>query len=518
MLRIKSDWPILALALLFTAKAFFLAFWVTPLWDIPDEIGHYAYTEDIASGRGFPLLGTANISAEINTNVTGVPSPSSDNWIAQHPPIYYLVAAIPLKITTILSDNQDLRFRSPRIVAALAGGLVLIVLYQTLLFLSVDRRTATAVAAATGFVPMFSHLASGTNHDVPLFLFCALVAKYFSRYIVDRQISDAYLCAFWLAVAASTKMTALVLLAPIVAILVFEIDGNLGRIFNRAVILTLIAISLPSIWLARNIWYFGDPFTTSVDLSAAPGQSTTSLSFFEFMRTYPAIEHFVVNFFGLFGWIGTGKGAVSWFQINGLPLTAYSVIFCGFSIIVAVGATLSLAQRPMPALPAPGPVINYFWKFYDSLAPTSRIAYSALILIGAAVAAAVVLVLTQSPNTSYVIAIGAMALMYAAVISLFTIVSGRQPNDVRLFSYCVLTAGFFAIVLVEQIYSLSNALGQLRASHGRYMYPVIPFLVLAFGMLTKRSRALGAVSILVVLIMAYFEIETFIVQVVPFYE
>lgn len=518
MLRIKSDWPILALALLFTAKAFFLAFWVTPLWDIPDEIGHYAYTEDIASGRGFPLLGTANISAEINTNVTGVPSPSSDNWIAQHPPIYYLVAAIPLKITTILSDNQDLRFRSPRIVAALAGGLVLIVLYQTLLFLSVDRRTATAVAAATGFVPMFSHLASGTNHDVPLFLFCALVAKYFSRYIVDRQISDAYLCAFWLAVAASTKLTALVLLPPLVAILIFEIDGNSSRIFSQAMGLVLVAISLPSIWLARNIWYFGNPFTTSVDFSSTPGQSAAPLSFLEFMRVNPAIEHFVVNFFGLFGWIGTGKGTVVWFQINGLPLTAYSVIFCGFAIIIAAGALLSLMQSPMPALPETGPIINYFWKFYDRLAPTSRIAYSGSILIGSAVAAVIVLALTQSPNTSDIRAIGAMALMFAAVISLFTIVSGRQPNDVRLFSYCVLTAGFFSVVLVEQIYSVSNVLGQLRATHGRYMYPVIPLLILAFGMVAKRFRALGVVSIVTVLLMAHFEIETFIMQVVPFYE
>ncbi|RWQ25278.1 glycosyltransferase family 39 protein [Mesorhizobium sp.] len=518
MLSIKSDWPILALALLFTAKAFFLAFWITPLWDIPDEIGHYAYAEDIASGRGLPLLGTANISAEINTNVTGVPTASSDNWIAQHPPIYYLIAAIPLKITTIFSDSQDLRFRSPRIVAALAGGLVLIVLYQTLLFLSVDRRTATAVAAAIGFVPMFSHLASGTNHDVPLFLFCALVAKYFSRYIVDRQISDAYLCAFWLAVAASTKMTALVLLAPIVAILVFEIDGNTRRIFIHAAGLILVTISLPSMWLARNIWYFGNPFTTAIDLSSTPNRSITSPSFFEFMRTYPAIEHFVVNFFGLFGWIGTGKGAVTWFQIGGLPLVAYSVIFCGFAMVIAVGASLNLMQKPMPALPEAGQAINYFWTFYDRLKPISRIAYSGSILIAAAAAAVIVLALTQPPSVSYIRAIGAMALMYAAVVSLFAIVSGRQPNPTRLFSYCALTAGFFAIVLVEQIYSVSNVLGTLRATHGRYMYPVIPFLVLALGMLTKRFRILGVVSIVTVLLMSHFEIETFIVQVVPFYE
>jgi len=87
------------ISLLFAMKAFYLAFWVTPLWDIPDETGHLAYVRDIAEGRGIPLLGTAKIDADIMRHVTKNPNAKPVlNWIAQHPPIYHIISAVPYKI------------------------------------------------------------------------------------------------------------------------------------------------------------------------------------------------------------------------------------------------------------------------------------------------------------------------------------------------------------------------------------------------------------------------------------
>jgi len=67
----KCVYPI---ALLFFLKAIVLAFWITPLWDIPDEFAHFAYARDIALGKGIPLLGEAKIDADILIPA-GIPRP-----------------------------------------------------------------------------------------------------------------------------------------------------------------------------------------------------------------------------------------------------------------------------------------------------------------------------------------------------------------------------------------------------------------------------------------------------------
>lgn len=515
-ISIKNDWPIICMAALFIIKAIYLAFFVTPLWDIPDETGHYAYAEDLAYGRGLPLLGKAEISSEVNSSVAGEYSPASGNWIAQHPPLYYGLAAIPLKIASLISENQDFRFRAPRIISAIAGGVALIVLYRTLIFLSLDRRFATAIASAIGFVPMFSHLASGTNHDVSLFLFCSLVAHSFIKYMTNRQLSDAYICAFWLMVATSTKLTALVLLAPVVAILIFEIDGCIKRIVKHAIGIMLVALSLPAGWFARNIWHFGNPFTTAV--GQVPMPNGVKPSFWQFMHDNPVMEHFILNFFGLFGWIGTGNGEVEWFQIYGFPLAGYSLIFLGFSVVISFGASIYLFNPPMAAFPSKrGPLINYFWIGYEQLCTWRRARYAAAVVVAMATTSFVLLWKTHPQSTDGIRAIAAISLIYAASISFFLIISGRQSEDKRMFAYSVLIFGFFSLILVREVYSVSNVLGQMRATHGRYIYPALPLLIIALGILATRCKSIGFAAIAAVTLMVILEFQTFSTQVIPFY-
>ncbi|MHA6689580.1 ArnT family glycosyltransferase [Devosia sp. A449] len=515
-MTVKADWPIICLAILFLIKATYLAFLVTPLWDVPDEIGHYAYAEDLAYGRGIPLLGEAKISSEINSNVFGVPRSASDNWIAQHPPAYYILAAIPIKVVSWFSDSQELRFRAPRIVTAIAGGLAIIVLYQTLKFLSLGRVFATAMASAIGFVPMFSHMASGTSHDVPLFLFSALAAHSFAKYIIGRQVLDAYICAIWLAIAVSTKITALVLLAPVLAILIFELDGPIGRIIKHATGITLTALALPGLWFARNIWYFHNPFATSV--GQVPVPVGTKPSFWQFMQDNPVIEHFVLNFFGLFGWIGTGNGEVAWFQIHGVPLLGFSLIYLGVASIMAVGASIYLFSRPLSALPTSGaPLINYFWVAYDVTVKGRRQFFATAIAASLIMLSLVLIYKSQPQNMNYIRSVASVFLVFAAAVSLFIIISGRQSEQKRLFAYCVLIFGFFAFILVREIYSVSNILGQMRATHGRYIYPVAPMVILAVGILVTRSKMIGYASVAAVASMAILGFLTFATQVIPFY-
>ena len=66
----KSMRPLFfALAALFFLKYAAFALYVTPFWDVPDEVGHYSYVSDLSHGH-YPLLGEARLTRDV-----------TDSWI-----------------------------------------------------------------------------------------------------------------------------------------------------------------------------------------------------------------------------------------------------------------------------------------------------------------------------------------------------------------------------------------------------------------------------------------------------
>ncbi|HYT31215.1 MAG TPA: hypothetical protein VEO37_01370, partial [Thermoanaerobaculia bacterium] len=77
------------MALVFLLKAILLALFVTPLWDVPDESGHYAIVADLADGRGLPLGGKSVLPPDIVADWgkgRALAPEETWNWVAQHPP------------------------------------------------------------------------------------------------------------------------------------------------------------------------------------------------------------------------------------------------------------------------------------------------------------------------------------------------------------------------------------------------------------------------------------------------
>jgi hypothetical protein len=87
----------------------------------------------------------------------------------------------------------------------------------------------------------------------------------------------------------------------------------------------------------------------------------------------------------------------------------------------------------------------------------------------------------------------------------------------RLFYYGLLAFFFFSFIIFFQIYEIYLKLGQLRAMHGRYFYPVLPLLLasvsLAFAHLVWGQRLL--ILLFIILIIA--ETDAYINQVLQFF-
>ena len=511
--------PILLISLLFALKVFYLAFWVTPLWDVPDENGHFAYVQDLAEGRGMPLLGKAAINKDIMSHLrkTNVKS-KVDNWIAQHPPVYYAIAAVPYKIGSYFTNDVEVLYRLPRIASVLSGALLLLVLFRSFRIVGLDTSRATAIAAAVGFIPMVSHMSSGINNDISLFLFCALATYYFARYLLQRNLRDAYFCALWMTIAGGTKMTAWVFLAPMVAILLLELPGPVKSWGKHAAGISILALSAPLAWMVRNIVHFGNPFYIAGSGSKVRFVEPVGRSFFEYLHLQPVFEHFMLNFYGLLGWCGTGSGQLAWFQVDRLPRDVFSILILCLACISVVYVLVLMYRALAQAAPQlPG---NSLLSWVGCLIAKNQ--YSKVLIVLTFVVA--LLLAGYIGMTTYVTpslfggarVLAVTMLIFVGILALGLLLFISDPID-RIVLYGVFLLLFFGAILVYKVYGAYFWTGQMRATHGRYFYPVIPVLLLSFAITLKRLHVPAVIIAIFAVLMACMELEAFVLQAIPFY-
>src|SRR5690606_24543378 len=108
---------LLVVCALFTVKFALYGWFVTPFWEIPDEPGHFSYVDDLHEGR-YPKLGESRMTGEVANSWLGEDRAPPRNWIAQHPPLYYVIA-LPVDAAAAVSGaGFDTRVRAVRALTA----------------------------------------------------------------------------------------------------------------------------------------------------------------------------------------------------------------------------------------------------------------------------------------------------------------------------------------------------------------------------------------------------------------
>jgi hypothetical protein len=533
------------LALLITVKAMYMAFFLTPPGDLPDESGHYSYVRDIAHGKFFPLLGEATIPR----NLWFEPPPSSrppqsvvdrlvegmstadvqkpekqerPNYIVQHPPLYYAVTAIPYAITERWTDNRWYQVRSARIVSAVSLGLLVIVLFGTLTDLGVAPLRALPLAAAVGFIPTISHLASGITNDIFLFLLCALATRHLARYLMAQRLPDAYLCALWLTLAGGTKMTAWPLIAGYLAVLLFEMRQPLRRWFMHAGGLSLLALALPLWWAARNIRHFGNPMQVNV-VTNQP--LYLNYSVLDYLKGQPFFDWMMVHSYGLIGFAGfcqTPERIEDCVGVKSTRIANHAFEFALWALAVLAAAMLAHT------------VFHYIRQFRTQakVSAGSLQGWTAHLLSSAWLRAPILLVLGAAGMLMYVWGlqhihregelgwlINAVLLMAAPIalmglgVALFD-----DRADRRLTGYALALFFCYGMLIAYQSHKAYVLVAELRGVQGRYFYPFVPVLLASAGLVLERLRVPAVLTLWLGLGLAWGELHSYITQVIPFFE
>jgi|GEM_PF-1745831 hypothetical protein len=507
------------IALIFFVKALLLGFWLVPAWEIPDETGHFAYARDIMEGRGIPVLTKAVIGADIMSDIRGWQvNETPKNQIAQHPPLYYVGAGVFWKFATYLTDDPSWLFKAPRALSAAAGALILIALYALMLLVTGDRLASLGIAACIGCIPMLSYLSAGTSHDTTVMLMAVLAVYFWARYLLKKNIGDAYYMAIFLSLAAGTKMTALLLTPPMLAFVMIEMGGPVALRVRHMVTITMIALSLPALWTIRMYLWLGSALPVAGKSGHSPQKISASI--LDFLGSTYALESIYIHFWGMFGFVATFRD-IHLLRIDGWPLVYYSWV----SVLVILLLAAVLIRRlwftkkdpHMAAGPGGGASLLQGWyRLIDH--PMISAIFSWMLLCAAALIGIYFYThVYSSPDgwtRSLFFALSAFVLSAAAVAFL-------RPLDLeeRLVCYSLLVIAFFVAVFLWRLYGIYLVSGSPRALWGRYFFPLIPLmLVAAFLPQFRWMKWPSWVPILFASGFALAEMATLLGQVMPFWK
>jgi hypothetical protein len=517
-------WQILAVAFLMSIQALYLGFHVTPLGDIPDEVGHYSYVRDIANGEVFPLIGQAYMAPDLWGLPAELQRPESrKNHIVQHPPLYYLVAAIPLVAADWVTDDVQFLYRAPRLVSALALGGLILVLFQTLVSARIPRHRAMTVAPMVGLIPTVTYLASGTTNDIFLFFLSALATLYLVRFVMGRNLRDAYLCAFWLTLAGATKMTAWVAMVPMVGILLFEMRQPLWVWIRHAFGVVSTALLFPVLWMIRNAYHFGQPFYIA---GSELERKVFDYGFTKLLRDEPVLDSLFAHFYGLVGFTGFCVSYDLREFCTGIQMTRLflfpDAVFTDVMFLLVLGMVAYLvivARKPGVPDPRIGPGTSIrdglLWITANRWVRISIMGVFFLVGMGLTVFILTTSYLRDTPT-------GAMQLWTMALAPLIGVVSmglvllPQEARD-RVALYGPVVFLFFGSVLLYQVYQGYLYNEWLRGVHGRYLYPVIPLLIVSAAIAFERLRVPTVVYLGIALVLALAFYDAFLGQVIPFY-
>jgi hypothetical protein len=293
-----------------------------------DEIAHYRYVQTLFNEQRLPTLGQTLFregikaggmtpgQADDTITIAGPLQSKSGyqiNYIAQHPPLYY-IALLP--VYAILQHQNNITIMiAMRIVSVLMMAVSLYFIFKTIKKLLPENRILPeAVTVAIAFLPTFSYVSGLINNDNLLAPLSAILIYL----LVERNASQkagtghesvmkwSIKTGIVLGLLALTKMTALPLFLVVLIIRIIDFFKAKEPAKRKSVIYsTLIIFAIPLAvagwWYLRNFMLYGTFFATLREAVVVNPKIITAfpaiLKFFPDINPAATMKIGVVDFF-----------------------------------------------------------------------------------------------------------------------------------------------------------------------------------------------------------------------------
>ncbi len=344
---------------------------VTPLWEAPDELGHFAYVIELARYGRLPM------------QEKGGPGE------AHQPPLYYMLGAIvalpfnlaydtaPYRYDRMLEgagmggtdksyslhgsaetfpwEGTALAFHAVRLLSvAIGAGTVLFTMLAGWLIFPRRRSIGALAGALVAFNPQFLFLSGSVNNDNLLNLAMAALLYESLRILLQQErMRQWVVIAIWSSVAVLTKLNIVTLGVVVATLLIVSTvrkglsAGRTRSIKRLATVIGIIGAAVVVTcgwWFIRNQIVYGDPLGWNAFIAAfewifrkTPPQWGDVAGFFSFEYQ---------SFWGMFGWIN---------------IPSPSWVYLGFGVVSALGALGCVIWAVRQLRARSGPVRAEFW-------------------------------------------------------------------------------------------------------------------------------------------------------------
>lgn len=349
----RENWPgVLITALYLLASLVYNV--TTPLWEAPDEVGHFGYILHIVQHKSLPQMEIGQLGE------------------AHQPPLYYLLGAL-FVIPVDLSDPTGMWRPNPRFIwsgggrepniglhseeeyrwpyrgwalalhlvrffSSLLGAGTVWLVYQIARYVFKERTLSALAACVVAFNPQFLFITASANND-NLLTFAATGLLLYSLDLQRRIVrGDSVPLPRWLGLGGwiwaivLTKLTGLAVagVAVFSLLLVGWRQGRLSQTIRGLILALLLVVLGTSWWWVRNWRLYGDPLGWKMYQQVfAVNLRSTPLSLSDYPALFRTQYH---SFWGVFGWMTIR--APSWFYQ--LTTWAVSLALLGWLVQVLI--------------------------------------------------------------------------------------------------------------------------------------------------------------------------------------
>jgi len=367
-----QNWPVIVLALLYLVVASLYNV-IVPLWETPDETGHFDYAVHLLEQRTLPrmeagrmdesfqpplyyVLEALVISPADLDNPVGAPR-TNPNWIFEGQGGRQINCCLhDASESTFPYQGYALALRLARALSTLLGlGTVLLTHRIARTILPNNRFVVLLATALVAFNPQFLSMSAAANNDnLVVFTTTGLLAQAVALlWRRDRRpptARDGLVLGGWILVALMAKLTSLALIGVALAALLAKgaRDQQLKPTVGSLALAISVAVVGSSWWWGRNQVLYGDPL----------GIKMYHRTHYALRRLTPLTEQLPEffrtqfrSFWGVFGWmvvyaprwyyvlfsIGCGAAVIGWIpRLLRTTLDKAQLGLCGFLLASAV--------------------------------------------------------------------------------------------------------------------------------------------------------------------------------------
>jgi hypothetical protein len=418
---------------------------VTPVFEAPDEVWHYAVVREIALHRQLPVS-TAD---------------PAEPWAQEglQSPLYYLLGApliawmpsdalwreparnpfarvgVPqfnstdnnnvfLHIAPInFFDTATFAVHLLRLFSIVVGALTIVFTFLLAVEIFDDPAIALLAAVFVAFLPQFLFISGAISNDNLAACASAAALWFLARmHRAGFTTSRAIVLGIFVGAAMLSKVNTLVLV-PLVLLTLFKLYFHDWRAGVRVAIIFLAVVALVSgWWFARNLYHYGDPFAIAPIL-AIVGENAVPLDFWRWLSSQG--EGVRLSTWGVFGWMNVLAAPAFYFFYDALVTVGL------ISFVISVARARKISWNILIAMLWCGITFLALYR-WASLTPASqgRLFFPALPAWVALWAKGISMLVPIRPSFVVGLLAGILATI-AALVPVFVIAPAFTPQIVR---------------------------------------------------------------------------------------